>query len=241
MTPRSFLQALLLSLALVGCEAGPEAAAPPGGPAAAPQAQAPQAQAAPAPAGDPSFAPLTSRDSHAAAPAPAVPTPVEAPPLPVDAGTSGNKILAPGASFDLPAGWSSEPPSSSMRLAQAVAPGSQGPASLAVFYFGAGGGGGVEANLERWIGQMDLEPGKAPERDTFAAGNFRVTWVLALGTLKGGTMGGPAEATPNAALLGAVVEGDQGPWFFKMTGPSKTIAEQRQAFLGMLRSASPKF
>jgi hypothetical protein len=212
MIPRSFLQALLLSLVLTGCEAAPEAAAPPPAPAA------PQAQAAPP-----------------------VPAPVAAAPLPVAAGAAGSKILAPGASFDLPAGWSSEAPSSSMRLAQAVVPGSQGPASLAVFYFGAGGGGGVEANLERWIGQMELEPGKTPERDTFTVGNFRVTWVLALGTLKGGTMGGPADATPGAALLGAVVEGDQGPWFFKLTGPSKTISEQREAFLGLLRSASPKF
>jgi hypothetical protein len=234
MIPRSFLQALLLSLVLTGCEAAPEAAAPPPAPAA------PQAQAAP-PAGDPAFAPQTSRGSQAPAPAPPVPAPVAAAPLPVAAGAAGSKILAPGASFDLPAGWSSEAPSSSMRLAQAVVPGSQGPASLAVFYFGAGGGGGVEANLERWIGQMELEPGKTPERDTFTVGNFRVTWVLALGTLKGGTMGGPADATPDAALLGAVVEGDQGPWFFKLTGPSKTISEQREAFLGLLRSASPKF
>lgn len=233
MISRSFLQALLLTLALTGCEAAPEAAPPPGGPTPASQAQAPPAAT---PSGDPSFAPVSSRDSQAP-----VPAPVAAPPLPVGAGATGNKILAPGASFDLPAGWTSEAPSSSMRLAQATAPGSQGPASLAVFYFGAGGGGGVEANLERWIGQMDLEPGKTPERDTYTVGNFRVTWVLALGTLKGGTMGGPAEATPNSALLGAVVEGEQGPWFFKMTGPSKTITEQREAFQGMLRSASPKF
>jgi hypothetical protein len=111
---------------------------------------------------------------------------------------------------------------------------------LAVFYFGAGGGGGVDANLERWVGQMELATGSTPERGNFIAGNYRVTWVLASGTLKGGTMGGPADPTPNAALLGAVVEGDQGPWFFKLTGPSKTLSEQREAFMGMLRSVRPK-
>lgn len=255
MIPRYLTPALVLvlssSLSLAACSAGDQGAPPaatapaqesPAPPTSAPPA-APPAAAAPSAdggmpddphgAGAPPFAPVTSRGQG-------VPSPVAAPPLPVGAGSADGKILAPGASFDMPAGWQSEEPSSSMRLAQATVPGSQGPALLAVFYFGAGGGGGVDANLQRWVGQMDLAPGSAPEQDTFTVGNYRVTWVLALGTLKGGTMGGPAEDTPSSALLGAVVEGDQGPWFFKMTGPSKTISEQREAFLGLLRSARPK-
>lgn len=233
----AFALALVAAVGLAACNAGapagqegtPAAAAPAAAPPAAPSALPPPS--AP-PGGDPGFAPVTSRGGG-------VPSPVAAPPLPVGAGASEGKILAPGASFDLPAGWKSEQPSSSMRLAQAQAPGSQGPALLAVFHFGAGGGGGVESNLDRWIGQMELG-GSQPERSTFAVGNFQVTWVLASGTLKGGTMGGPAEDQPGSSLIGAVVEGEGGPWFFKMTGPAKTISEQREAFLGMLRSAKPK-
>jgi hypothetical protein len=48
--------------------------------------------------------------------------------------------------------------------------------------------------------------------------------------------GGPAEAQPNSRLLGAVVEGPGGPWFFKATGPSATLGAQRDAFLAMLES-----
>lgn len=245
MIPRSLTPALVfplaLTLTLAACGGAQDTGAPPAQPAAEqtapPAAVAPAADPAAAPAdphgGGDAFGPVTSRG-------PGVPSPVPAPPLPVGAGAADGKILAPGASFDMPAGWKSEEPNSSMRLAQASVPGSSGPGLLAVFYFGAGGGGGVEANLERWIDQMILAPGSQPERDTFSAGDFRVTWVHAVGTLKGGTMGGPAEEQPNSALLGAVVEGAQGPWFFKLTGPDKTLAEQKDAFLGLLKSARPK-
>jgi len=226
--------AFAVTLALTACDSGTPATAP---------ADAQQAQVAPAPAGapadgtapqavDPGFAPVTSRGTQ-------VPMTVPAPPLPAGAGASDGKILAPGAVFEIPAGWQSETPSSSMRLAQLVAPGSLGPGQMAVFYFGAGGGGGVEDNLQRWVGQMDVAAGTTPERGTFPVGPFNVSWIAVDGTLKGGTMGGPSQDTPGSTLLGAVVEGEQGPYFFKLTGPSKTIAEQREAFLQMLRSARP--
>ena len=233
---------LLATVALSACNdnAAVSSAAPPADSPAPVVAQNPVAPNPvaqnPAPGTAPTgLAPITSRGSSQQ-----VPSPVPAPPLPVGAGASDGKILAPGASFDLPAGWQSETPSSSMRLAQAVVPGSSGPGQLAVFYFGAGGGGGVEDNLQRWIGQLNLDAGKSPERDSFEVGAFRISWVKADGTLIGGTMGGPASDTPGSSLLGAVVEGDQGPWFFKLTGPAKTVAEQREAFLGMLRSVRAK-
>ena len=139
--------------------------------------------------------------------------------------------------FDLPAGWERQPPSSTMRIAQASIPGAAGPGELAVFYFGPGGGGGVDANLERWIGQMQAEAGSAePQRDRFQVGHFAVTTVEVEGTLLPSGMGsGPASPQPNSLLLGAVVEGPGGPWFFKATGPAATLAPQREAFMAMLR------
>ena len=135
--------------------------------------------------------------------------------------------------FELPEGWQETQPSSQMRLKQATIPGPGGDAELAVFFFGTGSGGGVEDNIERWIGQM--EPTGEPQRDSFESGQYRVSWVEVDGTLKAGTMGGPAEAQPGSTLLGAVVEGPGGPWFFKATGPEATLEAERDAFLGMLR------
>jgi hypothetical protein len=150
----------------------------------------------------------------------------------------GQEFEARGAYFTLPSAWTSEAPSSSMRLAQALIPGSGGEAQLTVFHFGVGGGGGVESNLERWVGQMEVDAGTVPSRDTFSHGVFTTHWIDVQGTLKPSMMGtGPDTPQPGSRLLGGVVEGPGGPWFFKATGPADTLAEARDDFLGMLRSA----
>lgn len=128
-----------------------------------------------------------------------------------------------------------------MRLAQAAIPGPGGGAEMSVFHFGAGQGGDVDANLQRWVGQVDPDAGSEPQRETFESNGLRVTWVEVHGTLRPGQMGmGPATAQANSRLLGAVIEGDGGPWFFKATGPDAALAPQRDAFVGMLRSARPR-
>ena len=144
--------------------------------------------------------------------------------------------------FALPAAWMKEPPSSGMRLAQAKIPGPAGAAELAIFYFGAGGGGTADANIERWIGQID-QPAAPPKRGSFATHGLGVSWVEVAGTMKPSTVGmGPATAQPGSRLLGAVVEGPGGPWFVKAIGPDATVAAARPAFLEMLhglRTAAP--
>lgn len=170
-----------------------------------------------------------------AAPAPAADPAAEPP---AAAGT----IAPPSAGesrlvWELPPGWTEEPPSTGFRLAQANVPGAAGDAELAVFFFGPGQGGGAEANIERWLGQIETAAGDPePERETFASGELEVTTVYATGTLLPSRMGmGPEVAQPGAALLGAVVEGPGGPWFFKATGPAETLAVEREPFLEMLR------
>lgn len=145
--------------------------------------------------------------------------------------------------FELPAAWQQSKPSSSMRIAQATIPGSAGSGELAVFHFGAGQGGGVDANIDRWLQQMEIAKNESPKRDAFQVGDFTITWVDVGGTLKASSMGmGPSSAQPNYRLLGAVVEGPQGPWFFKATGPDATLTAERPTFLAMLRTmrAKPK-
>lgn len=150
---------------------------------------------------------------------------------------AGAAAQGAGLGFDLPAGWQSETPANEMRLAQASIPGDGGAGNLAVFFFGPGGGGGVEDNLQRWISQMEVEPGTQPERGTLEANGFQITWVEVKGTLLPSSMGmGPSTPQPGSRLLGAVVEGESGPWFFKATGPDATLTAQRDAFFTMLRS-----
>jgi hypothetical protein len=146
-------------------------------------------------------------------------------------------VEAAGLRFALPPSFEREPPASEMRAAQAVVRGEAGPAQLAVFHFGAGQGGSVEDNLERWLAQVERPAGAAePARGKFTAGPFEVQWVEAAGTMLPSGMGaGPTTPQPGSRLLGAVVEGAGGPWFFKLTGPDATVAAAREGFLSMLR------
>ena len=148
----------------------------------------------------------------------------------------GPTVATPSFRFELPANWRREQPSSGMRLAQAVVPGPAGPGELAVFHFGAGRGGSVESNFDRWLGQLDQLAGSTPERGELSAAGFRISWIDARGTLLPSTMGsGPTTPQPGFRLLGAVVEGEGGPWFFKVTGPQTTLAAEREAFFDLLR------
>jgi hypothetical protein len=190
-------------------------------------AACPRPSEPPAPAAPGSGPDLVSSHGGAAA-APASP-----------AAPGGTTVAALALAFDLPARWQPQPPASSMRFAQALIPGEAGPAELAAFHFGAGQGGSVEANLERWVGQVETAAGSEPERGGFEVGAYRVTWIEVEGTLKATGMGGPAAPQPGSRLLGAVVEGEGGPWFFKATGPAATLAAAREEFFGMLRSVRP--
>jgi hypothetical protein len=189
----------------------------------------------------PATAPAATSDAGGA---PSIPSHTPA----VDMGASSQAAAAapaaePGAGsidFDLPKAWKSETPKSGMRLAQASIPGAKGAADFAVFYFGPGGGGPVEANIARWVGQME-GTGPKPVPEMMEANGYKITWVDAKGTMKGGQMGmGPATAIPAARLYGAVVEGPGGPWFFKAQGPDSTLGSQRDAFVTMLKSVRAK-
>ena len=161
-------------------------------------------------------------------------------PAAAKSGAEGEVLALPGAMVDQPAGWAFRAPSSSMRLAEAEIPGPGGPALLTVFFFGAGGGGGIDANLQRWAGQIETDPDSETLRDSFTVRDYTVSTIGVAGTLLPSRMGGGStEPTPGSRLLGAVIEGPGGPWFFKMTGPAETVLAAAPAFDGMLRSISP--
>jgi hypothetical protein len=144
-----------------------------------------------------------------------------------------------GVRWTRPSGWKAEA-ERPMRLATyTLAPGGE----CAVYFFGAGQGGSVEANLDRWIGQFlqaDGKPSKAAAKIAKQTiHSWPVTTVDVSGAYTG--MGGPmaksdSPAMPGFRMLAAIVEGPQGSVFFKFTGPSKTVAANQAAFDQMLAS-----
>lgn len=148
-----------------------------------------------------------------------------------------------------PEGWVNERPSSSMRVSQYQLPAADGDAeaaSLVVYYFGPGQGGSVDANLDRWIGQMQPPDGR-PSKDkakteTTTVNGMRVTLLDVVGTYAGGDMGGggAGQSKPNFRMRAGVIETPKGAYFIKLVGPEKTVARWDQAFQEFVRSAEFK-
>jgi hypothetical protein len=149
---------------------------------------------------------------------------------------------AAGIRWTAPASWKAEAarPMRAATYSIPLASGDQGIAECVVNYFGPGQGGGVDANIERWKGQVHGPDGKpAPAKiDKRTVRGVAVTIIDASGTYTG--MGGPMAAStkpaPGYRLLGAIVEGPGGNVFFKLTGPAKTIAAQQKNFEQLLLS-----
>jgi hypothetical protein len=114
----------------------------------------------------------------------------------------------------------------------------------AVFYFGPGQGGGVDANIKRWIGQFDAPGGgpadKLAKTSKSTMNGLPVTRIDLTGTYKpsAGPMMQATGSKPGYRLLGAIVEGPEGAVFFKLTAPAKTAASQQAAFDTLLKSVS---
>jgi hypothetical protein len=149
---------------------------------------------------------------------------------------------AGGLRWTMPAGWKAEA-ARPMRAATYTippAPGDTDPAECAVFFFGAGQGGSVEDNIERWRSQMlgpDGKPATA-KIDKRAARGLAFTLIDASGayTGMGGPFAGGSRAVPGYRLIGAVVQGPGGNVFVKFTGPAMTVAANQGKFEELLAS-----
>jgi len=147
--------------------------------------------------------------------------------------------------FKIPDGWTSETPSSGMRVAQYQLPATEGDteaASLVVFYFGAGQGGSVEANLDRWMGQIQQPNGGSSKdkakTESLTVNGMNVTLLDVTGAYAGGDMGrAPAQARGNYRMRAGVIESPKGAYFVKLVGPEKTVGKWDDSFMAFIKSA----
>lgn len=147
-----------------------------------------------------------------------------------------------GLKWTAPAGWQTEG-SRPMRAATytvPAAPGDSESAECVVYFFGAGSGGAVEANIERWKGQILKADGKVADAQIQkrTVHSLPVTMIDSSGTYTG--MGGPT--APGAIvkrqyrMIGAVIENPGGNLFVKFTGPVKTVTANKAKFDQLLLS-----
>lgn len=138
--------------------------------------------------------------------------------------------------FDRPASWAWVPSSSPMRKAQlsvTAADGARG--EVIFFHFGAGQGGSVADNVNRWLAQFQNPSDASTQLEKI--GDRSVTFVKAEGTFLSGMPGTPSIPLDGYALRGAILESPQGDVYVKFTGPKAVVEEGSDAFHQMIRAA----
>ncbi|MCP4245534.1 MAG: hypothetical protein GY778_00655 [bacterium] len=226
---------LIVGLAAAGCEKQERP------PAAKKSTSTDAAQPAqPAPATPP---PVTGQEAlppghpPMGQPSPSAPRPASG------AAVADGQFTTAGVRFAVPEGWVSQPPTSSMRVAQFQLPGAEADAGAEMAVF-AGIGGSVQANIDRWVGQFrdPANPDEKPATETFEKGPLKVTVVRAGGahTAAGMNPNEPHPApTAGTALFGIIVEGGPGGnVFLKTVGPAGTVEAHMDALRAFAQSVT---
>jgi len=147
--------------------------------------------------------------------------------------------------FKAPDGWVVEQPSSKMRAAQYKLPKTEGDsedASLVLYYFGPSQGGPPQANIDRWITQIQQADGSSSKdkakTDTMTVNGLKITTVDVTGTYTAEMApgSGTKHNDTNYRLRAAVIETPKGNYFLKLVGPAKTVGRWEQSYTDYLTS-----
>ncbi|MBL8863656.1 MAG: hypothetical protein JNK02_16825 [Planctomycetes bacterium] len=135
--------------------------------------------------------------------------------------------------WDLPPGWVEREPSS-MRIANFLASGDERAECYLTIL--AGDGGGLGANVNRWLGQLGRPALASAQIDALPRGRLfgrEAVLLDAQGAFTGMSGGAPR---PDTRLLGLLLVDPDGSAFLKFTGPAQVVARERDAFLTLAAS-----
>jgi hypothetical protein len=148
-----------------------------------------------------------------------------APMMPADAASAGKPV------WTVPAGWQ-EVPAAQFLLAEYSIGGANGTKAEVNVAELNGNGGGVLANVNRWRGQIGLDPvdetGLAKLTTTTEVTGGQATFV----DMTGNDMSG----RPIRLVAAIVPMGDQ-TWFYKLMGDAQVVAGQKDAFTQFVQTA----
>ena len=118
-------------------------------------------------------------------------------------------------------------------------------AELVIFFFGKGSGGSNEDNIKRWKGQFIAPAGKdiddVTKLDKFKLGKAaECAYVDISGTYKYKNPPFDPNAKEvrkeNFRRIGVIFDCDEGPFFITLTGPAKTVQQNKDAFDGWIKA-----
>jgi len=133
--------------------------------------------------------------------------------------------------WTVPTDWHSVPPAQFLEAEYSVAGANGTTAEVNVAQLN-GTGGGVLPNVNRWRGQIGLEP-----VDEIALARLTTTVSVTSGNATFVDMTGTnANGQPTRLVAAIVPAGDQ-TWFYKLMGNEKVVANQKDAFTKFVQSA----
>ena len=162
--------------------------------------------------------------------------PIAAPALPdghppISGGVSTPKPSAPvaaregGPSWTVPAGWT-EVSGGQFLFAKFNIAGAGGATAAVNVSTSAGDGGGLSANVNRWLGQI----GKSSWSDSELAKNAKEVAVAGGKATFVEMSGTDGRTSQPAMILGAMTTRNGSAWFYKLMGEPKLVEAQREAF-----------
>ena len=160
--------------------------------------------------------------------------------------TAGAQAQASGdLHYKVPDGWVTGQPSSKMRVAQFKLPKADGDnedGELVLYYFGANQGGTAQANIDRWISQLQQADGSSSKdkakTESLTVNGLKITTVDVAGKYTAEMAPGSGKFYDNAdyRLRAAVIETAKGNYFLKLVGPVKTVDRWDQSITDFVKS-----
>ncbi len=145
-----------------------------------------------------------------------------------------------GINFSIPAGWKEvelSPAQQGFIDARFQIPTPHGDVTLTC----SSNAGGIETNVQRWIGQFHPPEGKRPVIGDLDVGGKKATWVDLAGEFDAGPMAGanPGKSGPIERMLGVAIPLGSRDFYLKLTGSDAAVSDIRSAFREFARDGRP--
>ena len=145
-----------------------------------------------------------------------------------------------GINFSVPAGWQEvelSPAQQGFIDARFQIPTPHGDVTLTC----SSNSGGIETNVQRWVGQFHPPDGKRPAIGDLDVGGKKATWVDLAGEFDAGPMAGAnaGNAGPIERMLGVAIPLGSRDFYLKLTGSDAAVSDIRSAFREFARDGRP--
>jgi hypothetical protein len=97
-------------------------------------------------------------------------------------------------------------------------------------------GGGIDLNVQRWVGQFQLPAGDRPSIEKLSIGPTSATWVDLSGTFRS-AVSSNGGAKQNWRMLGVAIPRKPRDFYLKLTGPHEAVDKVRDELRRFVQSA----